>query len=128
MNPEIKALWLAALRSGEYEQGKGYLNRSGTFCCLGVLCDLAVKQGVEDLAVETKSLYGGSAGSFVTYNSDSGDLPEVVREWAGLDGVSTQEVETWEGSAVKHPLNLVDLNDDKGYTFAEIADVIERDL
>jgi hypothetical protein len=127
MNPEIKALWLAALRSGEYEQAKGYLNLDGAFCCLGVLCDLAVKQGVEDLTVETKSLYS-QAASFVTYNNDSGDLPEVVREWAGLDGVSTKEVETWEGSAVKHPLNLVDLNDDKGYTFAEIADVIERDF
>lgn len=43
MNPEIKAKWVAALRSGDYEQGRGYLHRGG-FCCLGVACDLFIKE------------------------------------------------------------------------------------
>lgn len=29
--------WIAALRSGKYRQGQGYLCRSGHYCCLGVL-------------------------------------------------------------------------------------------
>jgi hypothetical protein len=40
MNPEVKARWVAALRSGEYKQGKGALRLNNKFCCLGVLCDL----------------------------------------------------------------------------------------
>lgn len=37
MNPDIKADWVAALRSGEYKQGQGTLRRGDKFCCLGVL-------------------------------------------------------------------------------------------
>lgn len=41
MNPELKAKWVEALRSGEYQQGVMYLKRDGCFCCLGVLCEVA---------------------------------------------------------------------------------------
>lgn len=38
MTPELKALWIAALRSGDYKQGTGALrNPDNTWCCLGVL-------------------------------------------------------------------------------------------
>ena len=37
MDQELKAKWVAALRSGEYEQGSDVLYRGGKFCCLGVL-------------------------------------------------------------------------------------------
>lgn len=40
MNPELKAKWVEALRSGEYTQGRGWLCREGKYCCLGVLADL----------------------------------------------------------------------------------------
>jgi hypothetical protein len=48
MDKKLKAKWIKALRSGEYKQGKGVL-RSGTgkdasYCCLGVLCDVAGKR------------------------------------------------------------------------------------
>ena len=32
--------WVAALRSGKYEQAKGWLREGDKFCCLGVACDL----------------------------------------------------------------------------------------
>ena len=51
MNPQIKAQWVADLRSGQYEQGNGYLNADGKLCCLGVLCEQAVKAGVPITAV-----------------------------------------------------------------------------
>lgn len=40
--PELKAQWVAALRSGEYKQGHGELRTNGgtRYCCLGVLTDL----------------------------------------------------------------------------------------
>ncbi len=52
MNPEVKARWVAALRGGEYTQdkytqGKSSLrNKYDELCCLGVLCDLAGKDGL----------------------------------------------------------------------------------
>ena len=33
--------WLAALRSGEYEQATGELRDAVGFCCLGVACDIS---------------------------------------------------------------------------------------
>lgn len=40
MDPEFKAQWLEALRSGRYPQGRGALRREGYYCCLGVLADV----------------------------------------------------------------------------------------
>jgi hypothetical protein len=46
MNPDVKAKWVAALRSGEYKQGPEWLQgESGCFCCLGVLCDILDPEG-----------------------------------------------------------------------------------
>lgn len=43
MDKELKAKWVAALRSGEYKQGKGrlYDARSNAYCCYGVLRHIA---------------------------------------------------------------------------------------
>ena len=39
MTPELKAKWVAALRSGEYTQGRySLITEDGGYCCLGVLC------------------------------------------------------------------------------------------
>ena len=42
---EVLELWVKALESGEYKQGHQLLNKDNEFCCLGVLCDLAAKDG-----------------------------------------------------------------------------------
>lgn len=46
MDKELKAKWVAALRSGEYKQGRGALcntdcNGNKSYCCLGVLADVS---------------------------------------------------------------------------------------
>lgn len=43
MDPEIKAKWVEALRSGEYEQTTEILHSKKGFCCLGVLLDISKK-------------------------------------------------------------------------------------
>lgn len=48
---ELVVAWADALESGQYQQGKHYLHPKGvdgqdTFCCLGVLCDVAMERGV----------------------------------------------------------------------------------
>lgn len=70
MNPAVKKKWVAALRSGEYEQGRELLREGNRFCCLGVLCDLHAKQ--------TKRAWEGSSyGGFYL-------PPSKVVRWAGL--------------------------------------------
>lgn len=43
MFKELKDEWVKALRSGKYKQGRGklYQKLDDSFCCLGVLCDVA---------------------------------------------------------------------------------------
>lgn len=111
MNPVAKELWLAALRSGEREQGKGYLNVSGKFCCLGVLCEVAIESGVEVEKGEYRSVY--------YYDGRSSYPPKAVYEWSGLGGHTT---------ANGPDMSLSVMNDSEDKTFSEIADWIEENL
>ena len=112
MNPGIRAQWTAALRSGKYEQGTASLRSGNKFCCLGVLCDLAVKAGV--LTGEP-----GEAGCAWYYHGAIDYLPEAVTEWAGL-----QDINQLAGDpGATEPLAV--LNDDFAWDFAQIADVID---
>jgi len=46
MKINVMKKWVAALESGEYKQGIGQLREGNTYCCLGVLCEIAKKEGV----------------------------------------------------------------------------------
>lgn len=116
MNKEIKKEWLEALRSGEYKQGTDQLsNDDGTFCCLGVLCELAVKYGI----VEKDD--GAYQNPFDHYDRQFFALPICVRDWAEL-GETNPQVQTH----IDDP-SLAALND-SGSSFAEIAAIIEEQL
>lgn len=119
MNKEIKARWINALLSGEYEQGKGFLRSpEGEYCCLGVLCDLYSK----DTGIEWGK---GRSGANTMHGLDGMTSNEVDR-WAGFVE-STQytpelSVETYDILST-----LADMNDE-GATFKQIVDVIEEKL
>lgn len=125
MDPQIKAQWLAALRSGEYRQGKRVLHNvdENTFCCLGVLCDLAVRAGVVS---EGRHKYNLRVAADIEVYGSDGDcrsqggvtLPDEVQEWAGLDSDNP-----WVGDSGV----LAELND-MGRSFEELANLIDRDL
>ena len=126
MNTEIQAQWVAALRSGEYRQGKSQLRGADdTFCCLGVLCDLAVKAGVEINVHAPDDEYGSGNDSYRYGNSES-YLPVAVREWAGIEhedpiiGTATRSYQDRTAGRTAATYN------DGGKTFAEIADLIEQ--
>lgn len=114
MKPEIKEKWVAALRSGEYKQGRNNLAnvKTNRFCCLGVLCEVALKEGV-NLEV-TK----GSSMKF--YNGECGYLPRKVAAWA--DCKDLPSVNTKDGIKSLAALN------DKGVRFKTIAKLIEEQL
>lgn len=116
MNPEIKQLWLGALRSGEYKQGARCLRsrRGCALCCLGVLCDIHAKQTGGEW-------YADRSGNRA-YDGEVSLLPSSVVEWAGLAD---------EDPFVIPPTvpgrRLSSLNDN-GMSFPEIADAIEASL
>lgn len=116
LKPEVKALWTAALRSGEYKQGAGKLrNREDEFCCLGVLCDLQSKSG-QPVAEWKETDWAES----VTFGGCSGVPPSDVVEWAAENYIGQDR-----SFAINYSTNLTSMND-SGISFAEIADIIDR--
>jgi hypothetical protein len=98
---QVRKAWVKALRSGEYKQTIGRLRDKSGFCCLGVLCDLAVKNGV------MKSYLRKAAG-----------LPQIVQDWIGLN--------SYTGDYFGGDACLASDNDD-GKSFQEIASIIESE-
>jgi hypothetical protein len=134
MNPEVKAEWVAALRSREFTQGKGVLRRKrggvDSYCCLGVLCELATRAGV----AQSRIVHGDSDVEIYEYNEAGSDtlgmtsyLPSAVTAWAQLSPLKHHTPHnpavTYQGERT----TLAHLND--GYTpFGVIADLIEEQL
>lgn len=127
MNQEIKQLWVKALRSGKYTQGRGklhqYTKRTGlhSFCCLGVLCDLAVNAGIipspdKNIFVDSENNVVFSYGKYQTAS-----LPVEVIQWAelktGSPSVSTKD----DGRT----MDLI-VQNDSGASFEKIANLIEN--
>lgn len=111
MNSEVKAKWLQALRSGEYQQGThGLKNPEGCFCCLGVLCNISQIGEWDGVCYKT-----GGVGS-VSW------LPLEVAQWSGIPSTGTSPFSVSETQRT-----LSKMNDD-GCSFPEIADWIERNL
>lgn len=121
MNPEIREQWCKALRSGEYKQAKGVLWRKtdhspspdypAGHCCLGVLTDLYVK-------ATGKTTYPFNGQELDIW--DEATLPDVVREWAGLESHNPTMYMAGGACAM-----AAEWNDERGATFDMIADMID---
>lgn len=150
MNPDVKAKWVKALRSGKYRQTTGGLhdanedNNGPKMCCLGVLCDV-FKQETPDVVWANSEDYTNTWLQLRIGGLDTeatGTLPEEVRRWADLtdeegslprEGWQDQDGEYCQPCDTTHPrdqlTSLVALNDrGKGFDFIKIADVIEAYL
>lgn len=115
MNPEVKALWIEALRSGKYQQGQGGLRKviggdePDQFCCLGVLCDL--------VPTELGSWFSAEFENYRQFGIDVN---------TSQSGVLTSEVANWAN--LSYFDKLIDLNDSKKAPFTKIADYIQENL
>ncbi|MDG4826035.1 hypothetical protein O7635_29655 [Asanoa sp. WMMD1127] len=135
MIESVKEQWLTALRSGEYEQAQGTLYEDGGYCCLGVLCDIAVKNdAIPEPTDFPYPRWDGVIRTDVTrraYMAEKMVLPAAVAEWAGLTDVdpmvNVPEEDYDTELVVSVEKHLSELNDD-GSTFAELADLIEAQL
>ena len=120
--PEIKAEWIAALRSGEYKQRSGGLRHGDTYCCLGVLCEIAVKHGI----ISTKK--ASSLSNIYLYDGSVGAPPQSLVQWAfGTESYIPRDKYVVHTDTFGSR-NLIFYNDVAGYTFNQIADLIEKDL
>ena len=108
MKTEIKRRWIEALRSGRYEQTEGKLRDGDGFCCLGVLCDISGVSEWDDTG---------------RYDGEDHTLPDSVQRWAGLGSCSPVL-----GPRSGYPQDVTHYNDDLGFSFEQIADLIEKHL
>lgn len=139
MNAEVKELWRKDLLENPDKQGVGALHPDeNTYCCLGRLCHLYGP---------TQWIWNDRQGKYRWMNdTDVYHLPLVIQAWAGLQNVpyvnipdsepvnqrlremvdqtANQGVEIYQGYVT---VSLSFMND-HGFTFAEIADIIEKYL
>jgi hypothetical protein len=131
LRPAVRA-WIAALRSGEFQQGEGFLRlaedhpEAPGMCCLGVAGELCRREHPDRLQWR---LVEGADG-YVLADVETGDesqqelIPFVMR-WLGVEE-RDPSVYVPMGEAPLRPLGLAELNDD-GSSFRVIADLIEHD-
>lgn len=119
MKEQVKKKWVKALRSGKFSQTQGTLKDESGYCCLGVLCELAVQEGVIKAG-------RADATGYYTYGRNSQDLlPPTVQRWAGIKSENPDVKFIDDGESINVSLSAVN---DNGVEFDKIADLIEENL
>lgn len=124
-------LWVDALRSGEYRQGHGELTTLDTQnnilsnCCLGVACEVALKNGVE-MTIENRN-------GRRRYDGNGTDLPPAVQRWLDMPDADTGEYAAYGRDVIlsydpndDYHFMATTANDSAGWTFDQIANALER--
>lgn len=119
----IYEAWIAALRSGQYKQGRIYLEADGKFCCLGVLCHVLHQR--PELGIEMDRFVTPDGTAVYSPSASPGFRNRVPCSSEIELGLSTK-MPSAEHRAVEAV--LVDLNDGNGASFAEIAQFIESSV
>lgn len=140
LKPAIKERWTAALRSGRYPQGRLNLrNADDTWCCYGVLCDLAIEDGISSPWTAVSS--GSLVVAYVTDHSvklpsyevftwalEEDDFAEALPSRGIPVNLSPEEVESTRLDYRRgYSFDLATLND-AGISFDRIATLIDEQL
>lgn len=98
---KFKKLWLEALRSGKFKQGKLRLHNldDNSYCCLGIACRIMHPRRVFN-------------GVDLPYKSHKFKIPKMLN-CDQSNSIAQQ---------------LAEFNDDKGYSFEKIANWIEKNI
>ena len=135
---EHRRIFADALESGRYKQCQGTLTTpknedrghpDATHCCLGVATEEAITAGV---LVTRTNLEDAVEYHWGLNNYMIDLLPEPVRHWLGFasssghlrEAIVLESPDEDEGFTAT---NLIDLNDDVGWGFAEIARLVRED-
>ena len=112
MDARIKNLWIDRLENGNSPQTQNKLGKcDGSRCCLGVLCDIAVEEGV----IGSRLLVGEDRVGYDNYETSV--LPEKVKDWA----VMSSRNGSYDDGA-----ECLASDNDAGRSFAEIAQTIRE--
>jgi hypothetical protein len=106
MRSDVKRAWIEKLRRG-IPQIRGKLGIGDARCALGVLCDVAVEQGVTTKEIKPESgtvVYGGEGVHAI---------PLHIQQWANLR---------------QEDITLVETLNDRGDSFETIAGFIDKYL
>lgn len=113
VNKENLLLWVQALESGQFRQGRERLKRAGLgayeYCCLGVACELAMANGAPVLETFIDDT--------IRFNDEIGYLPEAVQDWLGIPD---------EDPALDGHVSAAQANDGRGMSFIEIAALVRE--
>jgi len=111
--------WIKELRSGNWKQITNKLCTEDGYCCLGVACEM---QGILVPYPLSRNIKGiiDSLGYFAS------GLPDHYwfKDYYGINLYQQFDYITKNGE--KEKMTLPELNDFGGYTFDEIADVLEN--
>ena len=111
MKNNIARRWANALRSGKYKKTTGALKRDdGSYCALGVLCDLYKKDG-KPLGEKPAKNPEEDRDDAVSMGGEVHIPPKKVLNWAGLGIIQAEEI--------------AGMNDD-GHSFRKIATHIDK--
>jgi len=107
---EYRDRWCAALRSGEYKQGRQFLKERKVdktfYCCLGVLCEI---EGIKITDSHTVI---------------SNDWEKLYNDLDGI-GYLPNKVSVFVTETQDRFYSLANLNDAAKLSFSDIADIIE---
>ncbi len=95
MTQELKDKWVAALRSGKYQQGTIHLQHDNRFCCLGVLCEVAE---VPCEVVNGIAFYSGANASLLPYDMEmvcGRDMQEQLAIFNDVYKLTFPQIAAW---------------------------------
>ena len=120
LKPEIKEKWVTALTSGEYTQGREQLKTpDGNYCCLGVLCDLYIKETQRGEWDRQMIVIPDGVNGYSEHESLL--LPETVAVWSGvMYNDASQLANLNDGVTEDEPTDPM--------TFVQIAEYIKENL
>lgn len=117
-------LFINALRSGEFQQGRQRLHRDNTFCCLGVACELYRRETGKGEWVHNSHMdCEGMRFKHLPNDLDAiSFMPQPVYAWFGFP-FADPLLNTGGGNFI---YTASEMNDKLNRNFHEIADAFER--
>lgn len=113
LTPSVKKAWLKELRNPENEQAGSVLYDHGAYCCLGLLCKV---NGYSDSEMH----HHGYPQNVGFGNDIDNKVPATFN--------GDEEAYQWSVMYKKRMTPLSELNDVVGLSFAQIADIVERQV
>ena len=131
----LRERWIEALRSGKYEQTQNNLRDVNGYCCLGVLCDVIIKETEPEQGWELDE----DKNTYSLFDIHYGGLPTPYQQMMGLitdEGEIELNLIKNESTAIRlkeyeagtsRRVILTVLNDSGKWSFEDIADLIENE-